>query len=609
LPNDVHDSLNDFGSSSKAVSAAVPSQSSLGLFRPVMEQARPFWLHLAGIFLLSLVSIPLALLAPLPLKIAVDSVIGSQPLPSLLQALLPPFIVSSDTVLLFFTFALCLAIAGLIHVQGLGIWMLSSYTGERLILHFRRRLFEHMQRLSISYHETKGAADSMYRLHHDASCIKQIPIDGVIPFTRAVCMLVGTAYITMVIDWVLAAIALALTPILMWLTNDCGRRLRKKWAEVKHRESSMMTIVQEVLGAFRVVKAYGREQDEQMRFMRQATHCMRGHNRLAGIGSGFDFAISMVITLGTATALLVGVRHVQAGSLTLGELLLVMAYLSQLTGPLETLTKKVAELQSCLASAERAFAFLATQPNVIEKTHARPLARALGHVAFDRVSFAYDGVRVVLRETSFMVRPGTRVGIVGRTGAGKTTLLNLLTRFYDPDEGRILLDGVDVRDYRVTDLRRQFAIVLQEPVLFSTTIAENIGYGRTPCTFDEIVRAAQAAHAHEFIMRLPEGYDTRVGERGAGLSGGERQRISLARTFLRDAPILLLDEPTSSLDVHTEDSIIDAMETLMRGRTTFLIAHRLRTLRNCDVQLVIDEGRVVALDPLTDEMKAISLHG
>lgn len=271
-----------------------------------------------------------------------------------------------------------------------------------------------------------------------------------------------------------------------------------------------------------------------------------------------------------------------------------MAYLSQLYGPLDTLSKKVLDLQSWLTSAERIFLLLDRQPDVVKRSPARSLTHAAGTVAFNRVSFTYDKERVVLNDCSFEIPAGMRVGIVGTTGSGKTTVLSLLTRFYDPTSDRILLDGVDLREYKLTDLRRRFAIVLQEPVLFSTSIAENISYGRPGCTFEEIVSAAKAARAHDFIMRLPNGYDTSVGERGLRLSGGERQRLSLAQAFLRQAPILIMDEPTSSVDIKTEAAIMDAMEDLMRDRTTFLIAHRLSTLRHCDIQLVIENGRVAS---------------
>jgi ATP-binding cassette subfamily B protein len=251
-------------------------------------------------------------------------------------------------------------------------------------------------------------------------------------------------------------------------------------------------------------------------------------------------------------------------------------------------------MQSSLASAERAFALLDEAPDVVEKPHARALARAVGDISFSNVCFRYEGEEdFVLRDVSFEVKRGTRVGVVGTTGSGKTTLMSLLSRFYDPTTGEILLDGVDLRDYRLADLRGQFGIVLQDPVLFSASIGENIAYARPGATQNEVIEAARAAHAHEFITALPDGYETVVGERGMRLSGGERQRVSLARAFLKDAPILILDEPTSSVDVHTETHIMEAMEQLMRGRTSLMIAHRLSTLRRCDAILKIEAGRVV----------------
>jgi ATP-binding cassette subfamily B protein len=273
-----------------------------------------------------------------------------------------------------------------------------------------------------------------------------------------------------------------------------------------------------------------------------------------------------------------------------------MGYLTQLYEPLKTLSKKVATLQSHLASAQRAFSLLDHPPDVAERPHACRVVRAAGAVAFRRVSFAYEDERPVLHDVSFEVGPGTRLGIAGTTGAGKTTLVSLLSRFYDPTEGQILLDGVDLRDYRLADLRNQFAIVLQDPVLFSASIAENIAYARPGASAHEIVAAAKAADIHAFIARLPHGYDSQVGERGLRLSGGERQRIALARAFLKDAPILILDEPTSSVDTTTEAVIIEAMERLMRGRTAFVIAHRLTTLAGCDARLHIEQGRVVEPD-------------
>ena len=359
---------------------------------------------------------------------------------------------------------------------------------------------------------------------------------------------------------------------------------------MKRIETGALAVVQEVLGNLRVVKAFGQEDRETSRFRARSRESARARIRLALVENVFGGLIGMTTALGTALTLVIGITHVRSGSLTLGGLLLVMAYLAQLYGPLTMISRKVASIQSHLASMDRAFALLDEAPDVSARG-ARRLTRAAGAVAFRNVSFAYSPDRLILEDVTFELTPGATLGISGTTGTGKTTLVNLLCRFYDPTGGQILLDGVDIRDYRLPDLRDQFAIVLQDPVLFSTTIAENIAYARA-ADQTEIVAAAKAANIHDFIERLPEGYETRVGERGMRLSGGERQRVSLARAFLKDAPILILDEPTSSLDTMTEALIIDAMERLMKGRTTIMIAHRPKTLERCDVRLHLERGRV-----------------
>jgi len=366
-----------------------------------------------------------------------------------------------------------------------------------------------------------------------------------------------------------------------------------RYVDVKELESSTLGIVQEVLTALRVVKAFGREDHEQERFVYQSSAGMRARIRLAFAESAFGLLINVTTAIGTALVLFLGVRGVLANRLTLGELLMVLAYLTQLYGPLSTIGDTVARLQSSLASMRRAFELLDEMPEVAERPRARPLKRATGAIELRGVSFAYDGTHLVLDKVSFALRAGTRLGIAGRTGAGKSTLVGLLTRFYDPSAGQILLDGVDLRDYKLADLRHQFAIVLQEAVLFSTSIAENIAYGRPGAHAQDIVAAARAANAHDFIVDLPNGYDTLVGERGMRLSGGERQRIALARAFLKNAPILILDEPTSAVDITTEAVIMEAMERVMAGRTTLMIAHRLSTLDICDARIEVEQGRIV----------------
>jgi ATP-binding cassette subfamily B protein len=375
-----------------------------------------------------------------------------------------------------------------------------------------------------------------------------------------------------------------------------SRRLRSRWLKVHELDSSAFSVTQEVLVAIRVVKAFGQEDREARRYADHSGKSLRENVRVTFSEGVFSLMVGLTTAAGTAVVLFIGVRLVLSGTLTLGDLLLVIGYLAQLYGPLNTLSNSKAALQSSLASVERAFSILDEAPDVVERPGARPLARATGAVAFRNVSFAYRENHPVLHDVSFEIDPGTRVGISGKTGAGKSTLMSLLTRFYDPTVGEIFLDGIDLRDYKLADLRNQFAIVLQEPVLFSTSIAENIAYASPEASEEEIVEAAKAANAHEFVVNLSDGYETEVGERGMSLSGGERQRIALARAFLKDAPILILDEPTSSVDTKTEAAIMEAMERLMHGRTTFMIAHRLGTLAHCDTRLEIEDGRVVRLE-------------
>jgi ATP-binding cassette subfamily B protein len=574
------------------------------LFRRLLRQARSSWFLILGIFGLDLLATPLALLTPVPLAIAVDSVLGGEPLPGPLGTLVPADTFSSQAVLILAA-VLLVAIALLSQLHSRGSSLLRTRAGERLTLGFRSRLFRHVQRLSLAYHDSRGTSDSVYRIQYDTAAVQYVAIDGIIPFITSSVMLASMLYVILQIDWQLGLVALAISPLLFWITRLYRRNLREQSRQVKRIESGALSVVQEVLSSLRVVKAFGQEDREQERFVLRSEEGLRARVRYSLAEGGLGLLLGMTTAIGTAAVLYIGIVHVQRGILSLGGLLLVMGYLSQLYSPLRTISRKIARLQTHLASAERAFALLDEAPDVAERPDARPVVQATGSMAFEDVSFAYDGVQPVLRHVSFEVAPGTRVGVAGRTGAGKTTLISLLTRFYDPSAGRILLDDVDLRDYRVADLRNQFAIVLQEPVLFSTSIAENIAYARPGASHGEIVQAAEAANAHDFIANLPEGYDTQVGERGMMLSGGERQRIALARAFLKDAPILIMDEPTSSVDMETESGIMEAMERLMRGRTTFMIAHRLTTLEGCDVLLVIEGGQLVEM---TSNVEAVVQH-
>lgn len=572
------------------------SYNDLTIYRRLFRQTRAFFPHLAGIFLIDLLATPLLLLSPIPLKIAVDSIIGSAPLPGFFAVLIPNSVIRSAFWLLVIVAFLQVLIVLLSQLQELSTYVLRTYTGEKLTLNFRQLLFQHVQHLSLSFHDLRGTADSVYRIQYDAPAIQYTTIYGAIPLISSTVTLVVTIYVIARLNWQLACVALAVSPFLFVFSRVFSRRVRARYKDVKELESSALNVVQQVLTALRVVKAFGREGDEQEHFTRHSSAGMSARISLSFSEGLFGLLINLTTALGTAAVLVIGVRSVQSGTLTLGELLLVISYLAQLYSPLKTMSKTFANVQSSIASAERAFELLDEVPEVAERTDAQPLKRAVGDIEFQHISFAYDSKHEILRDVSLRIPAGTRLGISGRTGAGKTTLVSLVTRFYDPTAGQILLDGRDLRDYKLADLRNQFAIVLQEPVLFSTSIAENIAYARPDATPEEIAAAAQAANAHEFISNLPEGYETQVGERGLRLSGGERQRISLARAFLKDAPILILDEPTSSVDLRTEAAIMEAMERLMRGRTTLMIAHRLSTLEHCNMSLNLEQGRIALLE-------------
>jgi ATP-binding cassette subfamily B protein len=558
----------------------------------LLVQARPYWGHVAAIFGLSLLATPLALATPLPLKLAVDCALGSEPLPVWIAALVPDRLEGSPGAVLALATALILAVALATQLQRASTSALRTWTGEKLVLEFRARLFRHVQRLSLSYHDRRGTADASYRIQYDASSVPNIVIDGLAPFVAAIATFSSMLYVSFRLDWQLALVALAISPILFGVARAYRSRLRRRSRQVKRLESAALGVVQEVLGALGIVKGFAQEEREQARFVAQASEGLAARMRLRLAEEAMDLVLGLTTALGSSVVLYVGVQHVRSGALTLGDLLLVMGYLAQIYDPLKTISRRIASLQSHLASAERAFALLDEAPDVVERPDARRLARSRGAISVQGVSFAYDGGSRVLHGVSFDLPAGARVGILGKTGAGKTTLLRLLLRFYDPTEGRILLDGVDLREYRVADLRNQYSLVLQEPILFSTSVRENIAYARPEASEAEIVHAARAAHAHDFIAALPQAYATRVGERGMSLSGGERQRIALARAFLKDAPMLVLDEPTSSVDMRTEGVIVEAMDHLMAGRTTFMIAHRLHTLESCDVLLRLEGGRL-----------------
>lgn len=566
-------------------------------FREILGQIRVFAKSLSVVLALEILSTPLSLLAPLAVKIAVDSVVGSKPVPHFLRAILPEMVVDSPARLLVIVCVLQVLVVLLIQLHGFGNYMFKLRLGDRMVLNFRRNLFRHLQHLPLNYHDTRGTADSVFRVQDDAPALKSITIDGAIFLASDVVKLLAMICVTMLIDWRLALVALSIAPFLAGYACIYQRRVGGRYKAIKQMESAALRVAQEVLSAVRVVKAFGQERNEEARFVNRSEEANRARARLAIADGTFGLAINLTIAIGMALVLYVGIHNVQSGFVTLGSLLMVITYLAQLYAPLQNITYHVASLQASEASVDRALdVFAEKRESSVEGTaDQNGCQRAAGEIEFRNVTFAYEPTRPILQDLSLKIPAGTRVGLVGRTGCGKTSLINMLVRFYEPTEGEILLDGVDLRDYPLDSLRSQFALVLQEPVLFSTTVAKNIAYGNPAASHEQIVQAAIAANAHDFIMSLPKGYQTEVGERGSMLSGGERQRVSLARAFLKDAPILILDEPTSALDRETETEILQTMGRLMQGRTSFFISHRPKTLSNCDILLKIQGGKLVEL--------------
>ena len=570
------------------------------MLKRAFEDLRPYLWPIVVLLIISLTTVPITLIFPLPIKLLVDSVLGSQPLPGYLTVFVGAQLSKSLTLWLAITILMGTAV--LTYLQNLvNVWY-TNKVGNRMTLDVRARLFRQMQRLSIAYHDTMGAADSAYRTLNDAPMLRSFGIDSMIPLATSI-LTIGAMILVMVyFDWQLALVALLVSPMMFLLTFVFRPRIRAGWRKFRASESAAMAVAQESLGASRLVKSYGQEERKNKQLVSHYSASLNAQLKVQVDSAVYSLLVGVVTAAGLAAVFYIGIGHVQAGVLTLGSLLVVNYYVTQLYGPLRNVGQSILDIQMSLTGVERYRAVLDEKPDVPESPNALPLARAKGKISFQNVSFEYTKGHPVLDDVSFELPSANCLGVVGPTGSGKTTLSTLLLRLFDPTDGVITLDDIDVKDYKLADLRNQYAVVHQETVLFSTTVAENIHFARPSATMDEVVRAATAAKAHEFITSLPNGYETLVGERGMKLSGGERQRISLARAFLKNAPILILDEPTSSLDVHTEAVILETIQELMKGKTTLMIAHRPSTLRNCNIILVLEEGRVTRMTTEVDSV-------
>ncbi|MGJ7031743.1 ABC transporter ATP-binding protein [Niabella hirudinis] len=561
------------------------------LFIRVLLQARPYWPLLSVIVLLNVLAVSLVLLKPLGLKILIDSGFNHAPLPGFVTQF---FRGSTDfrTVVLL-SVALVMGIALLENCYKLVIWLLNTVAGEKLVLRFRSSLFDHVQRLSLAHHDNMGTADALYRIQYDAANIKTLLIVNIMPLITSSVTLLAMLAVMFSINATFSLMLLGVIPPLVLLIRKSATKWKRQWNAVKTSESSAMSVMNEVLGAIRIIKSFGRESIEAERFTDRANEVVDGQMRVARASAWFYFVVGMLFAIVTALFMYVGAYDIHNNRMTLGELTIILAYVAQIYGPIDVITRNISDIQSSLTSIKRAYTLFDEPQEFNAAMQHIPCPAIGGRFSLKDVSFAYDPAKTVLSGINLELQPGDRLGIIGSTGSGKSSLLSLLLRFHSPSSGTIELDGTDIGTIKLSDYRNQFAIVLQEPLLLSTTIAQNIAYGRPEASREEIIKAAKNANAHEFIMNLPAGYDTQVGERGAKLSGGERQRISIARAFIKNAPILLLDEPTSSLDMHTEQLVIEAIERLVEGRNTFLVTHRLDTLRLCNIILHLEKGKIV----------------
>jgi ATP-binding cassette, subfamily B, bacterial len=557
----------------------------------VLCYLRPYWRLATTSVILTVLCSLAALLAPWPLKIVVDHVLEQHELSPLLARGMGSIAGNRIHLLLA---AVCggLVIALATNALHVLVNYVNTKIDQHITLDFRSNLFLHAQRMSLAFHDRRRSGMLIYMINSQgdapSSLIMTIPM-----LAESLLTLVGMFCISFGMDWQLSLVSLAVVPFLYYSVGFYATHIQDRLQQVRSLEGESLSVIHESLSMMRVIVAFGREEHEYRRFRDQTTRAVQARVKVTVRQTFFSLVVNMITTIGSTLVLGLGAYHVIQGKLTVGQLLVVIAYIAAVYKPLETISYTIGSLQDKFISLKNTFQLLDTEPDIKDAPHAKPLKSPSGRVVFDQVGFNYAGRTDTLKHISFEAHPGQIVGIVGPTGAGKSTLVSLLPRFYEPKQGRILLDGINISDITLKSLREQISIVLQEPLLFSGSIAENIRYGRLDATREEIIEAAKAANAHDFIMRLPQQYDTLLGERGAAVSGGERQRISVARAFLKNAPILILDEPTSSVDSKTEAVILEALDRLMKGRTTFMIAHRLSTLHQADLILVLNQGEIV----------------
>jgi len=559
----------------------------------LIDLLRPHWKSLSLAFVAVLGVTLTDLLEPWPLKLVFDYLLKARALPEWLIPITSTF-GNNDKVSLLNFAAIALVVVALLGALSSYVEKyLTSSVGQWVVHDLRRTLYSHIQRLSLSYHDEKSTGDLISRVTSDIEAIQNLVSSALLGTLINSLTLLGMLGVMLYLSWKFTLVALCVAPVLFLVAYSFTRRIKQASRAVRKKEGEIVSVIAEVLSSMRVVKAFAREDYEQKRLEQESLESVEISLQARSIKAKLAPLVEVIVACGTAVALWYGSRLVLAGSLTPGSLLVFLLYLGKMYKPMRELSKMTDTFSKAVVGWERIQEVLETESQVPDKRGAVLAPRFRGRIEFEDVDFSYGPDQEILKDIHLTIEPGQVAALVGPSGAGKTTLVGLIARFYDPLRGCVRIDGKDIRDFKQRSLRQRISFVLQDTLLFHTTVWQNIAYGRPEASRDGIVQAAKLANAHEFIEQMPDGYDTIVGERGATLSGGQRQRIAIARAIVREAPILILDEPSSGLDANSEQLVFEALERLMQKKTCVVIAHRLATIQRADVIFVLNEGTIV----------------
>jgi ABC-type multidrug transport system fused ATPase/permease subunit len=585
--------------------AKAPSQTSghpgKEMNRMILELIRPYYGWLIVIFSAMLLETAMSIAAPWPLKIIIDNVIGKHKLPEFM-VWLRDFSFGENTMALA---AVAAGVTVLIAIVSSVAGYIDSYFTESVAQNvandLRRRLYHHLHRLSLKYYDTHKIGNLLSTITSDVATVQGFASTALLSIFVDSLTIFGMVLVMLYLNFDFALVAVGVTPFLLLFIARFKKAVKKATQEVRMHQSDILVVVQQGLESVRAVKAFGRQDMEEERLKEVSMETVHAALKARRVKSLLSPIVSVTVSLCVAFVLWRGAGLILRDAMTIGALTVFLSYLSKFFKPVQDLAKMANVIAQASVGMERILTILDADATIPQKPDAVSPGRFKGEIVFDHVAFAYDAAAPVLRDVNLIIKPGKHVGICGRTGGGKSTVLSLIPRHYDPTSGRVLIDGLDVTDYKLDLLREQIGFVLQDTVLFAGTISENIAYGRPGATSGEIIKAAEMSNAHEFIMQMPFGYDSLVGERGLTLSGGQRQRIGIARAVLRNAPILILDEPTAALDTESEKLVMDALQRLMKGRTVITIAHRLSTIRDAD-KIVVLKGGVIAEEGTHQEL-------